>query len=242
MGIRPAELAWIGRRPSEIRARGLTRALRRGTEGVADRGAPEDAMRHTWRWFGPVDTVSTDGCCRPGVEASLGAASRPYCEVWAPEAIAARQAEVGRRGRLRLGLAWEVVESLPVSEDVKRQTGGWREHLEAYRASLATSPPPASRSSATISCRCSTGPAPTSPGGSRMAAPACASTSPTSPPSTSTSSPARGREDYTPEVRGRGGAPLPQWRTPSGAELTRNVAFGLPGSAEHLKLDGLRPS
>ncbi len=36
------------------------------------------------------------------------------------------------------GLNWEVVESLPVSEDIKRQTGDWREHIENY---LPTLPP-----------------------------------------------------------------------------------------------------
>jgi mannonate dehydratase len=34
------------------------------------------------------------------------------------------------------GLEWEVVESLPVSEAVKTQTGPWRAHLDSYRASL----------------------------------------------------------------------------------------------------------
>src|SRR5690606_5335095 len=34
------------------------------------------------------------------------------------------------------GIAWEVVESLPVSEDIKKQKGDWRAHLEAYRVSM----------------------------------------------------------------------------------------------------------
>ncbi|MEM9757075.1 MAG: mannonate dehydratase, partial [Pseudomonadota bacterium] len=34
------------------------------------------------------------------------------------------------------GLTWDVIESLPVSEAIKTQTGPWRQHLEAYRQSL----------------------------------------------------------------------------------------------------------
>ena len=34
------------------------------------------------------------------------------------------------------GIAWDVVESLPVSEDIKKQTGQWRDHIEAYKQSL----------------------------------------------------------------------------------------------------------
>jgi len=33
-------------------------------------------------------------------------------------------------------MQWSVVESLPVSEDIKRQTGDWRAHVETYKASL----------------------------------------------------------------------------------------------------------
>ena len=33
-------------------------------------------------------------------------------------------------------LTWDVVESLPVSEDIKKQKNAWREHIEAYRQSM----------------------------------------------------------------------------------------------------------
>tara|TARA_B110000211_G_C13904908_1_gene475696 strand:+ start:221 stop:457 length:237 start_codon:yes stop_codon:yes gene_type:complete len=42
-----------------------------------------------------------------------------------------------RKGRCgKSGLTWDVVESLPASEDVKRQTGPWRDKLKAYLDSL----------------------------------------------------------------------------------------------------------
>jgi mannonate dehydratase len=36
----------------------------------------------------------------------------------------------------KAGLTWSVVESLPVSEDIKKQTGDWQIHIEHYRQSL----------------------------------------------------------------------------------------------------------
>jgi mannonate dehydratase len=62
----------------------------------------------------------------------------PDGAVWTPDAIAKRKAEIATTtdGRAS-GFAWMVVESLPVSEDIKRQTGAWREHVANYRESLA---------------------------------------------------------------------------------------------------------
>jgi mannonate dehydratase len=45
--------------------------------------------------------------------------------------------EIGtRKDGSASGLTWEVVESLPVSEDIKKQTGNWREHIANYRTSM----------------------------------------------------------------------------------------------------------
>ncbi|MCB1372895.1 MAG: mannonate dehydratase, partial [Rhodobacteraceae bacterium] len=85
-------------------------------------------MRQTWRWFGPRDLVSIDDMLQAGVEGVVSALHHlPTGAAWSPEEIARRQAEIGRRADGRpSGLAWEVVESLPVSEDIKKQKGEWR--------------------------------------------------------------------------------------------------------------------
>ncbi|CTQ33164.1 mannonate dehydratase [Jannaschia rubra] len=95
-------------------------------------------MRQTWRWFGPQDRVSTDDMLQAGVEGVVSALHHvPTGTVWTPQEIARRQKEIATRpGGTPSGLAWEVVESLPVSEDIKRQTGDWRAHIDAWKTSM----------------------------------------------------------------------------------------------------------
>lgn len=95
-------------------------------------------MRQTWRWFGPKDLVSVDDMLQAGVEGVVSALHHvPNGVVWTPEEIAQRQREIATRGDgTPSGIAWEVVESLPVSEDIKKQKGDWRAHIENYRISL----------------------------------------------------------------------------------------------------------
>lgn len=95
-------------------------------------------MRQTWRWFGPKDQVAIDDVLQAGVEGVVSALHHvPTGTVWQPEEIAKRQREMAvMRDGSPSGLAWEVVESLPVSEDIKRQSGDWRSHLDAWKQSL----------------------------------------------------------------------------------------------------------
>ena len=95
-------------------------------------------MRQTWRWFGPADLASIDDVVQAGVEGVVTALHHvPNGAVWTPEEIAKRQEEVRRRrDGSPSGLEWEVIESLPVSEDIKKQQGDWRAHVENYRLSL----------------------------------------------------------------------------------------------------------
>ena len=95
-------------------------------------------MKRTWRWFGPKDLVSIDDVAQAGAEGVVSALHHvPTGAAWTEVEIARRQAEIARRSDgTPSGLAWAVVESLPVSEDIKTQTGDWRAHIAAYRDSL----------------------------------------------------------------------------------------------------------
>ena len=96
-------------------------------------------MRQTWRWFGPKDLVSVDDMMQAGVEGGVSALHHVRTgAVWSPEDIARRQAEIARMtDGAPSGLKWDVVESLPVSEDIKKQKGDWKAHIAAYKQSLA---------------------------------------------------------------------------------------------------------
>ncbi len=95
-------------------------------------------MRQTWRWFGPPDIVAIDDMLQAGVEGVVSALHHiPNGEVWAKEEIARRKVEISlMRDGSPSGLSWEVVESLPVSEDIKKQKGEWRRHIVNYKTSL----------------------------------------------------------------------------------------------------------
>ena len=95
-------------------------------------------MRHTWRWFGPNDRVSIDDMLQAGVQGVVTALHHvPTGEVWSSEQIALRQAQLASmRDGSPSGLAWEVVESLPVSEAIKTQSGDWRGHVQNWIASM----------------------------------------------------------------------------------------------------------
>ncbi len=95
-------------------------------------------MKQTWRWFGPDDPVSIDDIRQAGAAGVVTALHHvPTGDVWPADEIARRQREVATAGDgSASGLTWDVVESLPVSEAIKRQQGPWREHLATYRQSL----------------------------------------------------------------------------------------------------------
>ncbi|MGX5667158.1 mannonate dehydratase [Rhizobium daejeonense] len=96
-------------------------------------------MRQTWRWFGPKDLVSIDDMLQAGVEGVVSALHHVRTgDVWSKDDIACRQAEISRmKDGAPSGLKWEVVESLPVSEDIKKQKGDWKAHIANYKQSLA---------------------------------------------------------------------------------------------------------
>ncbi len=95
-------------------------------------------MRQTWRWFGPQDIASIDDIVQAGAEGVVTALHHvPNGAVWTPEEIARRQQQVAtRKDGSPSGIAWEVIESLPVSEDIKKQKNDWCAHIANYKTSL----------------------------------------------------------------------------------------------------------
>jgi len=92
-------------------------------------------VKPTWRWFGPKDVISIDQIRQTSATGIVTALHHiPPGEVWTTLEIEARRALIEQGGAS--GLTWDVIESLPVSEAIKKQSGPWREHIAAYKTSL----------------------------------------------------------------------------------------------------------
>lgn len=200
-------------------------------------------MHQTWRWFGPKDLVSIDDMLQAGVEGAVSALHHvPTGAIWTKEEISRRQGEIARRSDgSPSGITWDVVESLPVSEDIKKQKGDWREHLDNYRQSLRN----LAQSGIEVLCynfmpvldwtrtdlawR-------VAHGGTCMrfdlADFAAFDIHILARPGA--------EEDYTPEVREAAAERHAAMDNRQRQQLTANIAFGLPGAAESLTLQDLR--
>lgn len=94
-------------------------------------------MKQTWRWFGPSDAISIGEIKQTGATGIVSALHHiPTGEAWSVEHIKERQRQIEQPGGVPSALTWDVVESVPVSEAIKSQTGPVRQHIEAYKTSL----------------------------------------------------------------------------------------------------------
>ena len=135
-------------------------------------------MLQGWRWYGPNDPVSLDDIRQAGATDVVTALHQvPIGEAWTRAAVEERKNLIENSQPGRSPLTWSVVESIPIPDDVKR-LGGERDALDRGldREPRGGGRRPASRSSATISCRSWTGAAPISNGNCRTAPRRCAST------------------------------------------------------------------
>ncbi len=89
-------------------------------------------MIESFRWFGPTDKVTLPFIKQAGATQVVTALHQtPNGEVWRKKDIEAIKAAVQKNN-----LEWQVIESIPIHENIKLREGDYKQRLENYKKSL----------------------------------------------------------------------------------------------------------
>ncbi len=89
-------------------------------------------MIETWRWFGPSDSITLEKIRQAGATGIVTALHEiPTGDVWPLDLVKSRKAEIEAAG-----MDWNVIESIPVHNDIKSRTGDYKQLIENYKQSI----------------------------------------------------------------------------------------------------------